>query len=104
MLAAILAVDTWMARANLLDIVAEGALFETVQLSFETGFEIDLAFADGSGERFHSRRRGLHLLAKPLDLVAGLVAIGLQLGVERGLDPLQFGGAGVSSQSLPESL
>ena len=36
--------------ANLLDVVAHGALVQIVQFSLEAGFEIDFAFGDGAGE------------------------------------------------------
>ena len=104
MLAAILAVDAWMAPRIYLDVVAGGALLEIAQFSFEAGLEIDFAFVDGAGEGFDSSRGSLHLPAKPLDLLSGLVAIVLQLVVERGLNGLQLAGPRVRPQLVPERL
>src|SRR5580698_2487032 len=78
--------------ANHLDVIAGSALVETVQLSFQTGLEVDFAFVDGAGEGFNRSRGGLHLSAKPFYLFADLVSIVLELGIERGLNCLQIAG------------
>ncbi len=61
--------------ANHLDIVAGGALIQTVQFPFKAGLEIDFAFVDGDSEGFNRGGGGLHLPAKPFDLLACLIVI-----------------------------